>query len=126
MMDAVPVTQPFIIVEEVSSHQPALFLGFMAVGPDDAMAKLEKRAANLKFPTSRPKNDRDQTEVMILFPPGTDHRAGLQLYRDALAGQFGNFQLEVVIIPKRAASDGVDLDKDPSIGPPSSIAVPSS
>ena len=59
-----------------------------------------------------------------MFPPGTDHSAGLQLYREALAGKFGKLKLEVVIITKEKAQDGIDMDKDPSAVDPSSIRIP--
>ena len=96
------------------------------MGSEDAMTKLEKRASELRFPSSRPKNDKGETEVMIVFPPNSDHRAGLQLYRDALSGKFGSFALEVVIITHAKASDGIDFKEDPSVEPTTSIVIPSS
>lgn len=126
MLDAVATPPPLIIVEEAASHQPAIFLGFMAVGSETDMIKLEERASQLKFPARRATNDRNEPEVMIMFPPGTDHRAGLQIYRDALGGRFGPLKLEVVIISKEKAKDGIDLEKDASAESPSFITIPGS
>ena len=49
MFEAVPVPPPVIFVQEVRSNEPAMLLGFMAVGPEADMARLETRATNLKF-----------------------------------------------------------------------------
>lgn len=125
MLEAVPVAPPVIFVQEVNSNEPAMLLGFMAVGSEADMARLEARATNLKFPAGRATNDKHEPEVMIMFPPGTNHSAGLQLYRDALAGKFGKLKLEVVIITKKKAQDGIDMEKDPSAVDPSTIRIPS-
>jgi hypothetical protein len=124
MFEAVPAPPPVIFVQEVRSNEPAMLLGFMAVGPEADMARLETRATNLKFPAGRATNDKNEPEVMVMFPPGTDHSAGLQLYREVLAGKFGKLKLEVVIITKEKAQDGIDMDKDPSAVDPSSIRIP--
>jgi hypothetical protein len=125
VFEAVPVAPPVIVIQEVRSNEPAMLLGFMAVGSEADMARLEARGTSLKFPAGRATNDRNEPEVMIMFPPGTDHSAGLQLYREALAGKFGKLKLEVVIITKSKAQDGIDMEKDPSAVDPSSIRIPS-
>ena len=125
MFDAIPAQSPVIIVEDVSSNQPALFLGFLAAGSEADMARLEKRASELKLPVSRATNDKRDPEIMVMLPPGTDHRAGLQLYRDSLSGKFGNLRLEVMIITKEKADDGIDLGADTTAQKPSSIRLPS-
>jgi hypothetical protein len=125
MLDALPPPpQPIIIVEEAKSHQPAIFLSFMVVGAAADMARLEKRAAELKLPTGRTNNDKGEEEVMIMFPPQTDRAAGLQLYRDALGGKYGALKLEVVLISREKAADGIDMDTDASVEDPSYILVP--
>ena len=125
MLDAVAVPSPLIIVEEARDHTPAFFLGFMAVGSGQDMAALEKRAAELRLPARRSENHKNEPEVMIMFPPGTDHAAGARLYRDALGGAFGKLKLEVMVITQKKASDGIDLDKDVTVEDPSFIRAPS-
>ena len=125
MIDAVAPPTPLIIVEEARSHQPAILLGFMAVGAEGDMVRLETRAGQLQLPASRAKNDKDQAEVMIMFPPGSDQKAGLQLYRDTLDGKLGALKLEVIVITKERAADGIDIDKDATAEDPSFIEVPS-
>jgi hypothetical protein len=124
MVDAVPSPPPLIFVHETRSDQPAIFLGFMAVGASADKAKLEKRATELKFPVGNTTNDKDEPELMVMFPPGTDHSAGLQLYRDAVAGKFGALKLEAMIITKDKASDGIDVDQDATAVPPAEIRLP--
>ena len=125
MLEALPVAPSVIFVQEVKSNEPAMLLGFMAVGSEADMARLKTKATNLKFPVGRATNDKNEPEVMIMFPPGTDHPTGLQLYRDALSGKFDKLKLEVVIITKKKAQDGIDMEKDPSAVDPSTIWIPS-
>ena len=124
MFDAIPVPPPLIIVEEASSHQPTIFLGFLAVGSEANMVKLQERATSLRLPVTRSVNDKEEDGVMVMFPPGSDHLAGLQTYRDALSGRFGKLKLEVMIITKEKAQDGIDLGTDASAEPPSAIVIP--
>ena len=125
MMDAMPQQSPIVIVENASTHELTFFFGFMAVGDEKAMLSLEKAAAKLGFPAGRTKNDKDETEVMILFPGGSDSVRALSLYRDASAGNFGPLKLEVTIAPGSAASDGkIDMDTEVTVEPADTISIP--
>jgi hypothetical protein len=124
MIDAVPPPPRVVIVESASTHQPTMFLGFMAVGDEAAMIKLERAAVASGLSAGRTKNDKDETEVMVVFPPDSDVRNALPLYRKALAGEFGKLMLEVTIVPVSAAADGIDLETEVSVEGPESIVVP--
>ena len=125
MIDAVPPLPPMVMVESASTHEPTFFFAFMAVGDESAMKALERAAAKSGFPTSRPTNDKEQTEVMVLFPPRSDSGRALSLYNDAITGRFGKLVLEVTIAPRAAGDDGnIDLDKEVTVEPPSAIVIP--
>jgi hypothetical protein len=125
MIDGIPQQSPIVIVENAITHAPTFFFGFMGVGEEQAMSALEKAAAKLGFPAGRTKNDKGETEVMILFPAGSDSARALSLYRDALAGAFGPLKLEVTIAPGSAASDGkIDMDTEVAVEPPRTISIP--
>lgn len=127
MMDAVPQQPQIVIVENAATHEPTFFFGFMGVGDEQTMSALEKGAARLGFPATRTKNDKEETEVMVLFPAGSDSTRAFSLYRDASAGAFGRLKLEVVIAPGSAASDGkIDMENEVSVEPPNTISIPRS
>jgi hypothetical protein len=125
MIDDAPLPVPqIIIVEDAVSHAPTMFLGFMAVGDEPAMQALEGASSAAQFPHERTKNRLDQTEVMILFPAGSDQRRAKALFQDAVSGKFGKLAVEVTVAPVAALADGkLDFDKEVSAQPPSSIIV---
>jgi hypothetical protein len=125
MIDAVRPLPPIVMVESATTHEPTFFFAFMAVGDEGSMKALERAAARSGFPTSRPTNDKGQTEVLVMFPPRSDSRRALSLYNDAIIGKFGKLGLEVTIAPRAAWDDGnIDLDKEVTVEPPSMIAIP--
>jgi hypothetical protein len=125
MMDALPQQPHIVVVENATTHAPTFLFGFMGVGDEQAMSALEKAAMRLGFPADRTKNDKEETEVMVLFPAGSDSTRALSLYRDASAGAFGQLRLEVVIAPGSAASDGkIDMESEVSVEPPHTISIP--
>jgi hypothetical protein len=125
MIDATPPPVPVPIVENATTHEPTFFFGFMGVGDEKAMNALEAAAAMHRFPSGRTTNDKDQLEVVVLFPVGSDQRKAVALYQDAVAGRFGPLALEVTIAPMSAAADGrIDMEKEVTVEPSQTIAVP--
>jgi hypothetical protein len=113
------------MVENASTHGPTFFFGFMAVGEEASMQKLENAARQTGFPAERATNDNNETEVMVLFPPGSDSRKALSLYRNATGGAFGPLKLEVTIAPLSAAADGrFNTETEITVEPSSTIVVP--
>ena len=92
-------------VERAQDHAPLIMLGFMAVGDEPSLSALESAATFGGLKHGRTKNDRDETEVMVMFQPGSSRTSSLKLYRDARAGKFGGLRLEVTIVPVSAAVD---------------------
>jgi hypothetical protein len=122
MIDAVPQQPPIVIVENATTREPTFFFG---VGDERAMTASEKAAARLGFPAGRTKNHKNETEVMVLFPAGSDSARALSLYRDASAGVFDSLKLEVTIAPQSAAADGkIDMEHEVSVESPNTIAIP--
>jgi hypothetical protein len=120
----VPPTPQIVIVEDAATRQPSLFLGFMAVGAEDAMRALERAAWRASIPIGRTKNDKNETEVMVLFPVGSDRRVATSLFQEALSGKFGKLKLEVTVAPQSAFADGkLDFDNEVTAEPPESIIV---
>ena len=125
MIEAVPPQLPLIVVQNVANHQPTFLLGFMAVGDEQAMSRLESASASKGFSSGRTSNDKNQTEVMILFPPNSDKSAALTLYQEALVGKFGRLVLEVTIAGVSALADGkLDTETEISVEPAATIQVP--
>ena len=125
MMDVTPPLPPIVMVENATTHESTFFFGFMAVGGEGAMKSLETAATKNGFPTGRATNDKNQPEVMVWFPVGSDKRRAFSLYHDASSGRFGPLVLEVTIAPLSAAADGkIDMEKEVSVEPPSTIVVP--
>jgi hypothetical protein len=125
MMDAANQAPPVVIVQNARTHEPTLLFGFMAVGDEASMRKLEDAAKRAHLPAERTTNDKSQTEVMVIFPTGSDTRKALSLYRDAMAGAFGPLELEVTIAPLSAAADGkIDPDKEITVDSPNTIMLP--
>jgi hypothetical protein len=110
-------------VERAQDHAPLIMLGFMAVGDEPSLKALESAADLGGLKHGRTKNNRNETQLTVLFPPGSSRASSLNLYRAARAGKFGPLRLEVTIVPVSAAVDGIDLEKV-SIEPPGYIAEP--
>ena len=124
-MDFPQLPPTFVMVEEASTRAPTIFIGFMGVGEEAALRALEAAAKNAGFLSGRTSNHQDETEVMIIFPPGSDSGAAFALYREAASGRLGKLTLEVTIAPAAAMSDGrLDTEEEVSVEPPSKILIP--
>ena len=125
-MDMLPPSSPsLVIVQRAQDRSPLILIGFVAVGSDKDMQALEDAAQSMGLSSvGYTKNDRDETEIVVIFPPGTARAASLDLYHQAKEGRFGALQLGVMTVPLAAASDGIDMATEASVSSPSFIEEP--
>jgi len=98
-----------IVIYNASSNEPLIMVGFVAFGDPADLAKLEAAAKAGGFPASR--LEQDDPESMVIYRTEADRGKALKLYHDALSGRFGKLRLEILIVTKEDAADGISGDE---------------
>lgn len=105
-LSAQPATaQVFAQVEGQPAQSQVIAL--LAVGPESAKQVLEDAAKARGFGNGRSKNSRGEDEVMVVVPTDGDHDKFWAFHNDVRSGRYGNFALEIIVLP---------LDTDTSAG----------
>lgn len=105
MIDAAPNTPPVIIVEAASTHQPYVFLGFIATGDPASLSCIEKLADQPSLKSGRANGPNNVPEVMVLFIPAGSHQSQLQAFQSARSA-CPSAKIEVTVVPVDALKNG--------------------
>lgn len=109
-----------VVVERAADAEPLIFMGVVATGTEAALAQLgtAARAAGLQ---ERSIAEGGFSKLMVGFAPGTPQAVATQFYRDAQAGKYGSFGIEVVVTPVMSAADGIDWASEVETLPPEGV-----
>jgi hypothetical protein len=106
-----------LVVPVAVTHVPTCFIGLAIHGDRAALEALLAGAAKRNI-RGKILEGEAPLEVMITFAD-VDRSAGLSLFRDAVAGRFGQLKVEVVVAPASGAHDGLDMDGEITVEEPS-------
>lgn len=98
-----------IIVEAAADNSPQLFLGFTVFGDAATVAPLRAEAERLAV---RVRNGADPKNPLLMVAFLQDGRRSLYLdfYRRAIAGQFGQLRIALVLLPEAKAKAGAGIE----------------
>ena len=125
MIDAIP-NPPVIVAEAAASHQPYVFLGFVASGSETSSACIERNKDDPALKIGRTEGPNNVPEVMVLFTPGGTRESQLQAYRSARSGACSGAKIEIVVVPVDALKRGGGGLEKATIEEPSFIIEPKS
>lgn len=109
----VPVEE--IVIYNKASNQPLMFVGFVAWGAPEDLAKLEVAAKASGFPASR--LDQAEPESMVIYRPDSTRASAMKLFHDAVAGRYGTLRVELLVVRPEDAVDGVTSEELRKIDP---------
>lgn len=106
-----PAPLPVVITRR-SDSEPMWLLGFAACGAEADLGRVETAANAIPAPNERITDSREgRPEVMVLFLSNSRDEA-LRLYRDAIAGRYGQLEIDAVVVSVADARDGIDTDRE--------------
>jgi hypothetical protein len=99
-----------IVVPAAATGVSTCFIGLAIHGDREALEALLTGAAKRNI-RGKILEGEAPLEAMITFD-AVDKSAALSLFRDAVAGRFGQLKVEVVVAPASGATDGLDMDSE--------------
>lgn len=110
MIDLPPYIPPAaveeIIIYNNATNEPLIMVGFVAWGAPEDLEKLEVAAKAGGYPGGR--IEQEEPETMVIFKQDALRGPSLTLYRDAVRGKYGKLRVELLIVRKEDAADGID------------------
>ena len=109
-VQAAPPTSGEVVVTRRADGEQMVLMGFSAFGSDADLGRLAEAANAVSAPPRRIDHDprgRRQLMVVFLFTP---RDAALGLVRDAIAGRYGQLEVEAMVVRMADVRGGLDLD----------------
>ncbi len=96
-------------VERIDSSSPSLVFGFQAYGEEGDLQRLEKalKAARIEFQ----RFDYHTKSVVVSPPYSVAASMVTNMWKKAAAGEFGTLRVDILLVDKDAAADGVEIDE---------------
>ena len=96
-------------VERVGSSSPSLVFGFQAYGEESDLQRLEKalKAARIEFQ----RFDYHTRSVVVSPPYALPASVVSNMWKSAASGEFGALLVEILLVDKDAAADGIEIDE---------------
>jgi hypothetical protein len=94
--------------------RPAVVLGIIGTGNESEMAKLEAAGKAAGYITTPSKGSKGEPDIMVIVRRSDDPAKFWTFYREAVRGQHGKQQIELILVPQQydpAAKDYLDHAK---------------
>jgi hypothetical protein len=109
-----PAPAKAILGRSRGMKRDAVVLGIIGTGKDAEMAKLEAAGKAAGYITAPSKGSKGEPDMMVIVRRSDDPAKFWNFYRQAVRGQHGKQQIELILIPQQydpAASDYLDHAK---------------
>ena len=93
--------QPPSFTVKAPDGSKQIFLGFVAIGNEASLARLDTAAKAINLATARA-DQGAKLELMVFFDSKTSKKAANALYEQARSGAFGTLETGMMLVPKSA------------------------